>query len=358
MLNNRMHGCRCIPFSSGGNDYLIMENDRLKLTFWLNKGADLIELRDKERDINALWRSPLRMPAAGQYIAPSASELGSFFDYYPGGWQEVFPNSHTPTNDYKGAPLGLHGEACLLPWQYSVVEDTAEKLSVRLEVCMARTPFRLQKRVTLKAGERGFELEETITNEGEEALYYNWGHHPTFGAPLLEEGCRIDLPPNTVAVTPGYVYSKTARFAEGQRAEWPILREKGGRTAVDAGIVPGRERRTSDSFHLELPEGWVGLRNPRLDLGVGLAWDHKMFPYLWMWQAYGGSEGYPFYGRDYTIALEPFTNPIQTLPESIADGHARELMPRESVRTVLWAGLIGGQQPVKHIDALTGLIST
>lgn len=357
MINSRMHGCRHLQFSSEGNDYLSLENERIKLTFWLNKGADLIELRDKERDINVLWRSPLRMPAAGQYIAPIASPSGAFFDYYPGGWQSVFPNAHTPTSDYKGAPLGLHGEACLLPWQCSIVENTAEKLIVLLEAHMARTPFRLQKHVTLKAGDRGFALEETIANEGAEPLFYNWGHHPTFGAPLLEAGCRIDLPENTVAITPGYTYSKTARFAEGQRVMWPNVQEKDGQTA-DAGIVPVRERRTSDSFHLEVPEGWVCLRNPRLDLGVGLAWDPAVFPHLWMWQAYGGSEGYPFYGRDYTIALEPFTNPIQTLPESIASGQARELMPGQSVRTALWAGLTGGQRPVKHIDAWTGAVST
>jgi len=357
VLNQRTHGCRYWHYMSEGNTFLTLENERIKLTFWLNKGADLIELRDKARDINVLWRSPLRMPEAGRYMAPISSSYSAFFDYYPGGWQSVFPNAHTPTNAYKGAPLGLHGEACLLPWTYTVEVDSAERIVICLQTEMARTPFWMRKRVTLCTGNRGITLEETIGNAGAEPLYYNWGHHPTFGAPLLEEGSRIDLPNGTIAVTPDYTYSETARFAEGQRTAWPYLQEKNGATA-DAGTVPDPEQRTSDSFHLELPDGWVCLRNPRLDLGVGLAWDAAVFPYMWMWQSYGGNFGYPFYGRDYTLALEPFTIPIETLPESIASGHARELQPGEAVSTTLWAGITEGRLPVKRIDARTGNVST
>ena len=39
-----------------------------------------------------------------------------------------------------------------------------------------------------------------------------------------------------------------------------------------------------------------------------MAWDEKLFQYLWMWQVYGGHNDYPWYGRTYNVALEPFTS--------------------------------------------------
>ncbi|MBO9609679.1 MAG: DUF4432 family protein [Paenibacillaceae bacterium] len=336
-----------------GNRFLTIENEKLRLTFWLNKGADLIELRHKSSDLDVLWHAPLPVRKPGDYIAPISSGGGAFFDYYPGGWQEVFPNAHSPTNDYKKAPLGLHGEVCLLPWTFHVEEDRVEHLRIRLEVETSRTPFRLKKTIEIFHDQLWFYLHETIINVGQEEMDYNWGHHPTFGAPLLAEGSIVDVPEGSTMVTPDYVYSATARYAQGQRKRWPIATDVRG-AEVNAAHVVSRETGTSDSFHLEMSEGWVTLRNPNLNLGIGLAWDIEQFPYMWCWQGYCGNKGYPFYGRNYNIALEPFTNPIGTLPESIAAGHSRVLHPSESVSTTLRVGFTRGDLPLRRIQVDNG----
>jgi len=350
---NRHQGCRYQEYFRDGNRFLTIENEKLRMTFWLNKGADMIELRYKPLDMDVLWHSPLPMRNPGSYIAPVSSVTGAFFDYYPGGWQEVFPNSHLPVSDYKSAPLGLHGEVCLLPWSYEVVEEDERHLKIQLKVQTARTPFVLNKTIEIFAHQTWFLFHEEIVNVGHEEMDYNWGHHPTFGAPLLDEGCMIDVPEGSIAVTPDYVYSSSARYAQGQRKQWPCLTDTEGRT-VNAAYVASMEARSSDSFHLELADGWVALRNPKLNIGIGLAWDVKQFPYLWCWQGYGGNFGYPFYGTNYNIALEPFTNPIGTLTESVASGHARVLQPGQQVATVLRIGIISGDRPLQRIGVFEG----
>ena len=347
MLQANRHGCRFTDFVSGGNRFLTVENNMIKLTFWLNKGADLIEIRHKLKDLDVLWRSPIPMFASGTYNPPAVGSLSPFFDYYPGGWQEVFPNAHLPVSSYKNAPLGLHGEVCLLPWDYTVLENSEELVRIRFEVRTARTPFRLVKILTLKNGEPFFLFDEEIVNEGNEEMAYNWGHHPVFGAPFLEEGCVIDVPDHSVAVIPeAGSYSGSERLAPGQRAIWPNVKTTKGET-IDISIVPGMDAGCADSFHLVVREGWAALRNPRLDLGVALAWDLSTFPYLWIWQAYCGSPGYPFYKRNYNVALEPYSVPVETLTESIQSGNANILQPGEKKTTRLKFGFVGGKEKVK-----------
>lgn len=337
-----------MAYEKQGNQFLTIENEVLRTTFWLNKGADMIELRHKPTDVDVLWHTPMPAHKPGDYVAPATSSLGAFFDYYPGGWQEVFPNSHLPVNSYKNVPFGLHGEVCLLPWSYRVLEDTEGRLRIQLEVQTARTPFVLQKTIELASDWAYFYLHETIRNDGHEELAYNWGHHPTFGAPLLEEGAWIDMPEGSVMVTPGDVYSETARYANGQEQVWPHAIDVNEET-VNAARVLSIDSRTSDSFHVIMAAGWVALRNPKLDLGISLAWNVEDFPFLWCWQGYGGNWGYPFYGRNYNLALEPFTNPLGTIADSLANGSACMLQPQEQKSTSLRVAFTSGTKPIANI---------
>jgi len=343
------HGCRYLEFTSNGNQFLTIENEIMKIVFWMNKGADIVELRHKSRDIDVMWRNPMPMPVAGTYISPANPAAGNFFDYYPGGWQTVFPNAHLATNGYKNAPLGTHGEVCLQAWSYEVKEHSNSKLVIDMRVRTGRTPFLLTRTFTVESGQPSFRLKETIVNEGNEAMHYSYGHHPVFGAPFVQEGCRIDVPDGSIAVVPEQLAANTARYKANQRQAWPYLQTMDG-TQADASIVLGPSAGSADSFHVEPSQGWAALRNPNLDLGVGLAWDVQTFPYLWMWQAYCGNPGYPFYKRNYNVALEPFSVPAQSLVESIAQGHAQLLEAGTSTSTDLLFMFTSGLGKITHID--------
>ncbi len=54
--------------------------------------------------------------------------------------------------------------------------------------------------------------------------------------------------------------------------------------------------------------------------GVGLRWDHALFPSLRFWQVYQECVGYPWHGMNCVIAMEPVTSYPPTLTEAIKAG--------------------------------------
>lgn len=184
-------------------------------------------------------------------------------------------------------------------------------------------------------------FEETLVNEGEEPVPYMWGHHPAFGPPLLSPDSVLELPPGPFVVSAN---QKHGRYEPGAYETWPHTRDrKGG--PLDASRVPPKEARAVDTLYVDLAgfeRGYAALRNQALGLGVGLEWDARVFPYVWSWQAYGGAWGYPFYGRTYHVAIEPFNAPIGSLEDAIRTGSGARLEPGAQISTTLRAGALAG----------------
>jgi galactose mutarotase-like enzyme len=289
-----------------------MENELIRIGILPTKGADIIEFRYKPRDLDVLWHSSHPVCPPGQQIPTTARSDGAFLDYYHGGWQEVFPSAGAATI-YRDSQLGVHGEVCLLPWDVKIVEDSSARIEIKFTVETFRLPFRLERSMSLAAGSSAVSLHERITNLGGTDVAYQWGHHPAFGAPFLGSGCIIDLP-RCEATVP--------EFAKDLKRRLPL-----GPTSLDRVIdVLPMESQSEDVVTFSgFVEGWVAIRNPELGLAVGLSWDPSVFPFLWCWQAFGGCYRAPFFGRVYTLALEPFNCPPESLP-SLADRNAARLL--------------------------------
>jgi hypothetical protein len=89
-----------------------------------------------------------------------------------------------------------------------------------------------------------------------------------------------------------------------------------------------------------------------LGVGFGMAWDAQLFKYLWMWQVYGGHNDYPWYGRTYNCALEPFTSyPPAGVQNAIKNETALIMKPREVIETNLVAvAFLAGQASRVGLD--------
>jgi hypothetical protein len=333
VYGSRHHGCRVDEFRWRGHRLIVLENELLRIGVLASKGADIIELRYKPHDLDFLWHAPQPVLPPGEGVPTSARGQGAFLDYFPGGWQEVLPNAG-PATIYKGAELGQHGEIALLPWDVRVIEDRADRVEVEFVVETLRTPFRLIRRMALESGAPVLRLRESLTNHGEEAMHYAWGHHPAIGAPFLEPGCTIRLPDCDVT-QPVYAETLKRRFAVERPGRFPFLaRSGGGEARVDQ--VQGKESRTEDVLLFSgFTEGRCSVRNPRIGLDFVLSWDRRVFPYFWCWQVYGGSWGYPYYGRIYTVALEPFNCPIVTLADAVKNNIAATIEAGATVDTEL-----------------------
>ena len=116
-----------------------------------------------------------------------------FFDTYEGGWQELFPSIGTATT-YRGAKLPFHGEVHSLNWDYCVEKDAEDEVTVKFSVRTIRTPYLLEKWLTLRSDEPALHIRERATNEGMAPLQFSWGHHPALGPAFLDGSCTIELP--------------------------------------------------------------------------------------------------------------------------------------------------------------------
>ena len=98
-------------------------------------------------------------------------------------------------------------------------------------------------------------------------------------------------------------------------------------------------------FLSDLPEGWYAMTNPHLGVGFALRWETEVFPYLWLWRTLGPAPGYPWYGRTYSLGLEPFSSVPPHLEDARAAGTLLQLGAGEKLATSLLAAAFAGTGP-------------
>ena len=169
-----------------------------------------------------------------------------------------------------------------------------------------------------------------------------WGHHPALGEPFLDDSCYVQTPASKIEVMdfhPNGLWETDVEF------DYPLARNRRtGKLEDISRVRPAGNKSVDVVFLKELSEGWYGITNQRHKVGFGMAWDPSLFRYLWMWQNYGGNDDYPWYGRAYTCALEPFTSyPPAGVTTAIKNGSALFLQPGQVIETDLVAVAYGGE---------------
>jgi len=230
----------------------------------------------------------------------------------------------------------LHGEVSLLPFEAIVVEDSPERVAVRTRVRTYRTPLALERTMTLEKGKAALFIHERLTNESEAEFAIMWGHHPAVGAPFLDENCVVRTPAKKVEIA---AYHPNGLWRPGGDYDFPMVpNRRTGQLQDITRVLPKAMCSVDVVFFKELTEGWYTLTNEKTNVGLGMAWDAKLFKYLWMWQVYGGHNDYPWYGRTYNCALEPFTSyPPGGIMNAIKNGSALFMKPNEVIDTQLVA---------------------
>lgn len=349
--HERNYGCRITEVVYRGLRMVTLENEIIRVSFLADKGSDIFEFLHKPSDTDFMWRSPLGVRNPAAFVPTIPRPEGAFLDYYEGGWQECLPTGGNAT-DYAGTKFGSHGEVCLIPWEYRILENEPERVQVRFYVRTYRTPFFLEKTVTLQGNSGILTFAERLVNEGAEPMDLMWGHHPAFGPPFLDESCVIDLAGAQVQTVS---MGEMSRCQSGTGFTWPLVPGHDGAT-IDLSRIPPAETCSHDlAFLTNLKAGWYAITNVRRRVGFGMVWPVETFRALWFWQVYGGAFGQPWYGRTYNIALEPWTTPHPTITEAIEQGTHLVLAPGESVavefKAIAYSGLsrVLDIQPDGHV---------
>jgi hypothetical protein len=340
----RTNGCRITEFTMQSMRCLTLENEHIRVTVLLDKGADIIEFRHKKSDIDFMWRSPMGLRSPTVLMPSRYDGDGNFLDYYEGGWQELFPNYGGPCTS-KGALLGIHGEAFIVPWQCRIECDREEEVSVLLSARMMRTPFLLERRMTIRIDSSALFIDERAVNEGGVDMGFMWGHHPALGGPFLDGPVFIDIPAKkggTSAVSVHPAIPADVRF------DWPCL--DNGNAKVDFSAMPAIEGKWAcNCYANELTEGWCAVTNPGKGLGFGLSFDKDLFRNIWLWLVYNGLPDYPWYGRTRTVALEPYSSIQDNLTDAVAAGKGLFLRPGEEMTTQLCAAAYESTTRIKGV---------
>jgi galactose mutarotase-like enzyme len=335
----RNYGCR---IHVNGTQYkmqtVVLQNELLRISFYLDRGTDIFEFMYKPKDIDFLWRPvhPVVFPVTQNYANLSVSQ---FNDMYMGGWQELFPNG-SGASQFETASLGFHGEVAFQPWNMEVIRDDPDCVQVKLWIHTVTMPYKLEKTLTLKSFDPILYIDEKISNLSDRELPYMWGHHPTFGYPFVTEKCRLDLPPCKVQTMIGDK-SDHSIFAGGEKGDWPYLNDKQG-NRVDLRFILKRDKPAADMiFASGLEEGWYTLSNDELGLGFGMRWPAEIFSHLWIWREWGGTKGYPYYGSGRVIAVEPFSSKpdasVHGLEEATKNGTIQYIAGKQEITVSLKA---------------------
>jgi len=347
----RNSGCRLREFVYRGQRCVSLENAALRVVIAADKGADIIEFLYKPRDVECLWRSRHGLRDDAHLRLSNPLPGGHFREYFPGGWYEMLPNGPQPC-EHRGAAFGHHGEATLLPWDYRIVRDDADGVGVIFSVRLGRIPLYLERAMFLEGEGGTVRLEERVTNESAQTVEFLWGHHPTFGAPLVEPQTRIFLPAGTRASTADTV-PEGSRVAASTRGDWPSLAAAAGANQgdIDMSVVPPANAGSHEFVRLDgFSEGWFAIVNPQRDVGFALRWDADTFPMAGLWQIWGGAPDYPWYGTPHLLALEPASD-LPSLAESVQRGTAIVLEGGQSRSTELEATVFTGRADVSHVGA-------
>ncbi|MBM3709061.1 MAG: DUF4432 family protein [Actinobacteria bacterium] len=352
----RNYGCRLnINYFYKDLRVAVLENEYLRISVLIDKGTDIFEFLYKPKDTDFMWLSPWGINTPSKFVPTVAAKEGNFMDYYEGGWQEVLPNFGYGQVCYGGIEEGLHGEVCLIPWEFQVVEDSTSVVSVKFTVRTYRTPFYLEKVLTLKKDDPKLYISETLKNEGYSEIKFMWTHHPTFGGAFIDDSIVIDVGRNKVRIV--YKPEDKGGFLEvnDPSVRWPKLEGFGG-SKIDFSksptIVKGENESIDEICLGDLDDGWYAVTNTSKKVGFGMKWDKEVFPYVWIWRMYGkGYRTAPWFGRVYCMALELCSSLSPAgLSGAIENNTALKLDPQQEIKTGFIAVAYESLGNIKGID--------
>lgn len=305
-----------------GHEIIELNSAELTVKISLTRGAEILELRDKRKNLDLLWHNHEDIVRNRPFISSRNSEFGNFLEHFSGGWQEVLPAAQYPV-EYKGIKVGGHGEAALLSWTFELITDSESELVIKLWVDLRLFPLRLTRIMTLRGDVLRFD--ETVENLGDVEIEFQWGQHLVLGGPLADPGAELVVDDGERFEVPHYP-SPTYRFEVDQVSAWPSIRNSQGELenlcklpendGTDGHVILGPMRNAD-----------VSLVNYEVGLRARMRWSADAYPYCWIWMVWGGIKQYPLWGAHRLVTIEPFSSPVISLTEAIASENALKAKP-------------------------------
>ncbi|GJM33872.1 MAG: hypothetical protein DHS20C18_28730 [Saprospiraceae bacterium] len=315
-----------------GMKVIFMENEFLKIGILADRGSDIFQYLYKPVGIDLMLRLDKEMINPREVFSQMRDTPNQFEDYYYGGWQEILPNS--PAMNYRGASLGQHGEISFIPWNYAIVNQSKELVSVKLWTRPLRFPILIEKTLTLKRGSAQLQIDERLTNESDTYLHLMWGHHIAFGLPFLADGARIKTSATKFLAEPAMPDHRL--FKPGKKQDWPMVQSMKDQLVDASKITKAENGQFSELAYLSDFEQRAFYAITTDVMTFSIHWDAAIFKSLWFWQERYATQDAPWWGKTYAIALEPWSSQWRPNPDrKTMDEEWLKLQPREVLETSL-----------------------
>lgn len=325
--SNRNYGCRFKEVSIGSCRSLILENELISALILLDKGSDIAEFVYKKTDTDIFWRSPggldlLNQPYTGREV-------------YEGGWFEAFPNAGEPCS-CGGASLQRFGDARFIPWEYSVIEDSPEKVVIKTFAKSNCLPLFIEKTITIESNKATLRFDEKAANPNHVAYDFTWGHHPNISRPFLDGDCEVEMASGTFHLLKP---AENGLTEAEQIGTWPFFTDNG--KTIDARRIPSFESEEPELSMLYLSDigKYARVRNRRTGLSFIIKWDEKIFKGMLMCRAFCQQKWNATFGYRYILCLFFLSSFRACLADALRYDDAIHLEPGESCTTFFEIGI-------------------
>lgn len=311
--------CKVQESDTYGIETLTLSNDLLSVRVLAGKGGDISQITYLPLNMTVLWENKEMFPGyAGRDLYKE--RLSFYSEFNTGSWQDVVPGFGKYGDiELKERPIGI---AATLPWEYEILEEGNDRVSVGLEVDLPVFPLHLAKVFTLRKGDAHFYIEETITNKGDKQAAATWTQHSAFAGNFLDETVKIKFPADKIFIP-------SAFNKNGGREEDYIM-------PIDKVTMPDgtvydlrtmREHRNDGHmvFTQKLDRDYFEMYSESKKAGLRMKWDKEIYPYLRCW--------YQNTDNGYSIALEPCNYYCHTFDECMANKMFLYLDPGETKKT-------------------------
>ena len=293
---------------------IVLQNECIEVTVRPDLGGRIDQLHDRRCGKNWLWH-PADYDAATRSLP-----LGASFDaHWTGGWDEMFPNDMAAT--FRGRTLVDHGELWSQAW--TVVQQSPQM--VHLRYACQTVPVQVEKIIHLNPTVAEAEIAYQFQNLSDETLPFLFKQHCAIA---IEPGDEIVLP--ECLIEPVVLDFSTMIGQAGQTPFPQALAADG--SEIDLRYAQPHSSQLREFYYSsKLATGFCGIKSAHTALTM--RFDRADFPYVWVFQSYGGWNGH------YVLMLEPCTTLPYDLEVADRNGTTAYLQPRQSQQRRLTVGL-------------------
>ena len=307
-----------------------MENDVIRTSILLDRGANIYEYVLKARNHDFLFHHPRVKPSK-----PVLGALQGIDNWWHGGIDEILPTILFST--YRGDEFPIIGELWAHAYSSQISTERPDEVEVYLQTDTTISPFKIEKWVSLKSDDPILRIKTRITNTGYDDFDFLWGYHSTFA---VNSNCRIDIPVEKM-VPEDVSFSK---FKPEVEYQWPNGTDKNGRK-YDLTQVLEPSTLVGEFHHSKaVKEGWAAVTNSKEQIGFGIVFPKEILTTLYLWLNYGA------WRNAYNVGLYPVSGYPATLHKAAESRTCSRLDPSKSMECEVKFVCFSGLSRVSTID--------